>query len=258
MTKFIVIASGKGGVGKTTTALNLGTALTDFGRDVIVVDGNITKPDIGLHLGKHNLPSSLHEVLKGKKNIREIIYLHPSGLKVIPTSMSNFDMQDVEVQKLAESLKELDGITEIVLIDAASGLHDEAIAALKAADEVILVTTPDILSVTDCLKTAHLARKLGKKIIGVIINRQEGHHSELKPRNIELMLEAKVIGIIPEDKNLKEALQLKHPVVYSHPESPSSINFKKVAAYLIGTTYEYPIKKDTQLEKFLKKTGIKE
>lgn len=257
MTKFIVIASGKGGVGKTTAALNLGTALTDFGRDVIVVDGNITKPNIGLHLGKNALTSSLHEALQGKKNIREIVYLHPSGLKVIPTSISNYDSEDVEVHKMAKYLRELDGLTELVLIDAASGLHDEARAAINAADEIILVTTPDILSVTDCLKTAHIARKMGKKVIGVIINRSEGHHSELKPRNIELMLEAKVIGIIPEDKNLKEALQLKHPVIYSHPESPSSINFKKVAAYLIGSKYEYPVKKDTKFEKFLKKTGIK-
>ncbi len=68
MTKYLVIASGKGGVGKTTSALNIGAALTDFGRDVIVVDANLSKPNIGLHLGRNILGSSFNDALKRVAN----------------------------------------------------------------------------------------------------------------------------------------------------------------------------------------------
>ncbi|MFH1317206.1 MAG: cell division ATPase MinD [Candidatus Woesearchaeota archaeon] len=257
MTKFIVIASGKGGVGKTTASLNIGNALTDFGRDVIVIDANVSKPNIGLHLGRNKLGSSLNDVLKGNKSIREVVYMHPSGLKVVPNSINIEDLKDVEIKNLSKSLKELDGLTEIVIIDAAPGLHEEAVEAIRAADEIIIVTTPDLIAVTDALKTIQIAKKVGVKVIGIIVNRFEGHPSDMKPRNIELMLETKIIGIIPEDKNIKESLRLKHPVTYSHPESQSSINFKKIAAFLIGEKYDSPLKIDSQFEKILKKTGIK-
>src|SRR3989344_4661915 len=102
MTKYLVIASGKGGVGKTTLAINIGKALVDFGRDVIVVDGNVSKPNIGLHLGSTKLPSTLHDVLKREKNIREAIYMHPSGIKVIPGSIAFKELEELQMENLSE------------------------------------------------------------------------------------------------------------------------------------------------------------
>ena len=64
MTRFIAIASGKGGTGKTTTAINLGTAMTEFGREVIVLDANVSKPNVSLHLGTPKLKFTLHDALK--------------------------------------------------------------------------------------------------------------------------------------------------------------------------------------------------
>lgn len=258
MTKFIVIASGKGGVGKTTCVLNIGIALVEFGREVIIVDANISKPNIGVHLGKSIVSSSLSDVLKGDKNIREVVHLHSSGLKVIPTNISNEDIMNLRIDKLAEAIRGLDGLCEIVLIDAAPGINSEAIEAIRAADEMIVVVTPDLLSITDALKTIRVAQKMDVKTIGVIVNRIEGHHSELSTKNIELMLEQKIIGIIHEDKAVKESLRLRHPVTYSHPESHSAIRFKRIAAYLVGEKYKYPVQQDSRLRRFLKKTGIKE
>ena len=258
MTKFITIASGKGGVGKTTCCLNLGIALVEFGRDAIIVDANISKPNIGIYLGKGIVSSSLNDVLKGEKTIREVVHLHSSGLKVIPTSISNEDFRNIKIDKMAEAIRGLDGLTELVLIDAPPGICHEAIEAIRAADEMIVVVTPDLLSITDALKTIKIAQKMQVKVIGVIVNRLEGHHSELSTKNIEQMLEKRVIGIIHEDKAIKESLRLRHPVTYSHPESHSAIRFKRIAAYLIGEKYKYPVQQETGLRKFLKKTGIKE
>ena len=88
MTKIIVITSGKGGVGKTTTAINLGAAMNYFGKDVLVIDGNLTTPNVGIHLGSPEVPINLNHILSGKADVFEGVYEHESGLKIIPSSLS--------------------------------------------------------------------------------------------------------------------------------------------------------------------------
>src|SRR3989338_10734519 len=95
MAKLITITSGKGGVGKTTTAINLGAALNAFGKEVIILDANLTTPNIGLHLGAPLVPVSLNHVLSGKAKIVDAIYEHESGTKVIPSSLSVRDLKGI-------------------------------------------------------------------------------------------------------------------------------------------------------------------
>lgn len=83
MTRFIALLSGKGGVGKTTVALNLACALRSFKQDVIVVDCAFTTPDIGLYLGVPKPPVSLADALDGKKHIMDAVYSHASGMRII-------------------------------------------------------------------------------------------------------------------------------------------------------------------------------
>ncbi|RMG76099.1 MAG: septum site-determining protein MinD, partial [Bacteroidetes bacterium] len=88
MSRLITITSGKGGVGKTTTAINLATAINSFGKEVVVVDANLTTPNVGLHLGAPIVPISLNHVLLGKAKVQDAIYEHESGTKIIPSSLS--------------------------------------------------------------------------------------------------------------------------------------------------------------------------
>jgi len=88
MKKIIVITSGKGGVGKTTTAINLAAAINHFGKDVLVIDGNLTTPNIGIHLNSPEVPISLNQVLMKKAEAFEAVYEHESGLKIMPSSLS--------------------------------------------------------------------------------------------------------------------------------------------------------------------------
>jgi len=78
MARVIAIISGKGGVGKTTTAVNLGAALNKFDKEVIVVDANLSTPNIGIHLGAPMVPVTLNHILRGKANIEDAIYEHSS------------------------------------------------------------------------------------------------------------------------------------------------------------------------------------
>src|SRR3989344_5199345 len=257
MTRFITIASGNGGVGKTTVAINLGKALADFGRDVIVVDANVSKPNIGIHLGGSVIVTSLHDVIKRDKNIKDSVYLHQSGLKVIPGNISLDALENLEIEKMPEIIHELEGLTEVVIIDAAPGLHHEAIQALRSGEEVIIVTTPDLPAITDALKTIKAAKRLDLKVLGVIVNRAHGDANDIPLKNIRALLEHDILEVIPEDPDMRRALKLNHPITYTHPDNESSIKFKKVAARLIGTTY-IGGKHDSKVEGFLRKVGIKE
>jgi len=83
MTKFLGIMSAKGGVGKTTTALNLAISMANFNQRVLLIDGNISTPHLGLHLNFFNNINTLHNVLSGEKNIFDVIYKHKSGLSLV-------------------------------------------------------------------------------------------------------------------------------------------------------------------------------
>lgn len=242
MTKFIAVTSGKGGVGKTTTALNLGTALSNFGKDVVVVDANLTTPNISIHLGSPKLSVTLNDSLKGNVDIRDAAYMHPSGVRIIPSSIS-LEESSPKFDLLPETLLGLVGSTELVLLDTAGGIGNEAKAGIKAADEVIVVVTPDILSIADALKTIKIAEDHGKNVIGVVINRVKNDKFEVSKKNIEAMLDKAVIGIIPEDNSVFRSLALKHPVVYTHPDSAASIGFKNLAAKLMGQEYRHSLTK---------------
>lgn len=104
MGKLIVVSSGKGGVGKTTTCVNLASALVHKGLDVVLVDGNLTTPNVGLHLGLTKFPITYNDVLKGNANIEDAIYVHPLGFKILPGSLSMKSFSEVNSRKLKQSL----------------------------------------------------------------------------------------------------------------------------------------------------------
>lgn len=234
MAKIITIASGKGGVGKTTSAINLGAALNSFGKEVIVVDANLTTPNIGLHLGAPLVPVSLNHVLQGKANIADAIYEHESGTKIIPSSLSVRELRRLNHNKLKDVAKKVKKFADIVIFDSAAGLGDEAIAAMESGDEIVLVTNPEIPAVTDALKTSKLLEQLGKEVRGVIVTRVKGNKTEMPIANIHDMLELPILGVIPEDERMQAALVKKDAFLHVYPRSRAAQAYKKIAAKLIG------------------------
>ena len=232
MTKFIIVASGKGGVGKTTTAINLGTALNRFGRDVIVVDGNLTTPNIGLYLGVSKVPVTLHDSLNGK-SVLNAIYRHASGLKVVPGDISITALSKLDAKNLKNALQKLNGASEIVIIDSAAGFYKDNLNLMGLADEILIITTPDLTSVTDSLKTVRFAEAKNVTILGIVLNKVRGDNLELSAENVETILDNPIIAVIPESNDVREAQAAKHPVVYTNPNSDVSKEFKRLATRLI-------------------------
>lgn len=239
MTRVIDIVSGKGGVGKTTLTSNLAYALTELGQDVIAVDANLTTPNLGLHLGFHLAPKTLHDVLKRKTKLKNSIYPHPFGFKIIPASLNINDLKGVDVGRLPEVTLSLLGKTDIVLMDSAPGLGREALSSINAADEILIITNPDIPSVTDALKTLKLAEETNKNVLGVVVNRVRRKAHELTKKEIEEMLGVPVLVEIPEDKNVLRSVAAKNPIIDYYPFSPASVEIRRLAHILVGVPFKY-------------------
>ncbi|MEM4267815.1 MAG: cell division ATPase MinD [Candidatus Woesearchaeota archaeon] len=250
MTKFVGIISAKGGVGKTTTAINLGSALDVFKREVIVLDANFSNPNIGLHLGFKNNDKTIHSALRGEHSIKHAITKHHTGLKVIPGGLSFEDSYRVKRANLVDVINQLTDYAEVVVIDSTAGLGENCKAVISASDYLILITSPDLISVADSLRLKRLVQVMQKKILGVIVNRVEGLDYEMTIPNIEVFLEEKVIGVIPEDKNIGMSLKHRSTVVHKYPYSPASIAFKKTAALLIGQKYSDHIEEEEKKSMF--------
>ena len=234
MAKLITITSGKGGVGKTTTTINLGAALNSFGKEVIILDANLTTPNVGLHLGAPIVPVSLNHVLLGKAKIADAIYEHESGTKIIPSSLSVRELRRLNHGRLKEVGKKLRKMADYILYDSAAGLGEEAIAAIESADELIIVTNPEIPAVTDALKTSKVIEQMGKRVKGVIVNKYRGLKTEMPIRNIRDMLELPILGVVPDDKNMQKALLMKNALIHTHPKSKASRAYREIAARIIG------------------------
>ncbi|NHW88822.1 MAG: P-loop NTPase [Archaeoglobales archaeon] len=255
MSRTITVASGKGGTGKTTIAANLGIALTQLGYDVAIVDADITMANLELILGMEGLPITLQNVLAGEAKIEEAIYVGPGGVKVVPAGVSLEGLRKANPEKLEEILSRIIGGTDILILDAPAGLERSAVIALAAAQELLLVVNPEIASITDGLKTKIVAERLGTKTLGVVINRITGWGIDMAKSEIEAILEAKVIGTIPEDPEVRKAAAFGKPVVLSAPNSPAAIAIKDLAMAIVGKRKTEPIpaeKKESAIAKMLK------
>ncbi|HZX12022.1 MAG TPA: cell division ATPase MinD [Candidatus Nanoarchaeia archaeon] len=257
-TSIIAVVSAKGGVGKSTTAINLAMAFTHFGKDTTLVDANLITPNIGVYLGVPILPITLHDALKGKKPITKAVYLHKTGTKIVPASISFHDIKKVNHDNLPECLNKLKGTTDILLLDTPAGLAKETIIPLKAADDALIITNPEMPSLTDALKTVKLCQELKKNILGVVVTKTNSKNEDLSIKDIEAMLELEVIGIIPEDRAVKHAQTKKDAVFNTHPESAAALQYKKLAAHLLGVSYHTTLPEQSLLDLVLKFFNIKE
>lgn len=232
--RIIAVISGKGGVGKTTTAINLGAALNKLDKEVIIVDMNLNTPNIGVHLGAPIVPVTLNHVLNGKADVEEAVYEHSSGTKIVPSSLSVKELTKFNTKRLPAIIQQLSNHAEFIILDSAAGFSEEAMATIEAGNEIIVVTNPEMPSVTDALKAVKVARDMGKEVRGVIVTRYKGKKYEMPLSSIKSMLEAPIICVIPEDKSVKEALNLRDAVVHTHPKSKVAKKYHLIAAKVVG------------------------
>ena len=236
MARIITFASSKGGTGKTSVVANLGVAMARLGQKVVLLDADITMANLGLILGLEERKMTLHEVLAGEAKLSKAIYEGPEGVKVVPSGISLNGIQRARLERLRKVVTELARKSKFLLIDAPSGLDRDTITALTVAQEVILVVTPDIASLSNALKTKIITERLGVKLTGVIVTRATGRHVDIPSEEISSTLDLPVLAIIPEDSEVRRSAAFGEPVITYRSRSRAAQEFKKLAATIVGAT----------------------
>jgi len=238
MGKVIGILSLKGGVGKTSTVTALGDAMSDFDKKVLLVDGNLSAPNLGMHLNIIDPEKTLHHVLRGEVNPRDAVH-KLDNFDMIPSSL--YDRSEVNPLKLRDKLKGLKRKYDVIIIDSPPSLNEESMGVMNAADDIFIVTTPDYPTMSTTLKTAKTIKQRGAPLTGLIVNKAYKKNFELSTDDVEKTAEIPVMAVLPHDINVPRAQSKFKPSTKHKPKSESSDEIKRLAAALLGKKHK-PVK----------------
>ncbi len=234
MGKSIGVVSLKGGVGKTSVVVALGAAIAGFNKKVLLVDGNFSAPNLGLHLNIIDPEVTLHHVLSGDSNIKDAVH-KLENFDVIPSSIFGGKINPL---KLKDKIKFLKRKYDIILLDSSPALNEETLGVMLASDGLLTVTTPDHPTLGMTLKAIKLAKQRDTPIEGLILNKVNNKNFELSLNDIEKTSEVPVMAVIPHDINILRSLSEFTPSTLHRPNSKASEEYKKLAATLIGEKYK--------------------
>ena len=222
--KIIAIASIKGGVGKTTTAANLGAAIVKlYEKKVLIVDANFSAPNLGIHFGYMDVPVTIQDVLEGRSKYQEAIYEHSEGIHILPGMLRGKFSKKWSFAKLINKLKKF---YDIIIIDT-SPILDELSKVITVSDELVFVATPDYPSLNTVLQLSNYAKR---KIVvkGVILNMVKGRSFELKERDVNLVSELDLLGAIPYNIGVQKSIANFSPYCLKSTYSNVFRAYKKI------------------------------
>lgn len=259
MGRKIVFASGKGGVGKSTIAANIAVAAAQLEKDVLLLDADVPMADLALSLGLDVDGPTLHEVLAGEAEFEEAIYSGPEDVKIVPSGISLDGIRKAKPQRLEDVINDLTGLAELIIVDAPSGLGSGALTSLRMSDELVVVTDPVITSLSDALRTKEVAERFGTEVVGVVVSRTTDPELDIPNDEIESMLGLSVLGVIPEDSEVRESTSVGEPVVARNPNSPSGKAFRELASKLFAGEIDYQDlveKSVSDIKEFVKENDV--
>ncbi len=242
--RVIAIGSGKGGVGKTTLAINLSMALSELGKRVIILDADIGMANVELLL-KLNTPLNLTHVLKGECTLKDTLTPGPGGIKLLPGSSgisSLTNLNALQFNRVISGFADLEDDCDIFMIDTGAGISEIVLKFLEAADDLILITTtePHALMDTYGLTKALAYRNPDLRPL-LIINRCESEAEAVKcsqtfnkAASRFLRLNPELIGWIYDDKRVSKSLKNQKPLYLSNPNADYSEQILQIAHVLLG------------------------
>ncbi|KRT55626.1 MinD-like ATPase involved in chromosome partitioning or flagellar assembly [endosymbiont of Ridgeia piscesae] len=237
--RVIAVTGGKGGVGKTNISVNLGVAMAEMGRRVMLLDADLGLANIDVMLGLHP-EFDLSHVMRGERRLEEILVTGPHGMKVVPGASGVQKMAELSTAQhvgLINAFSELANDVDVLLIDTAAGISDQVVSFSRAAQEVVVVVCDEPASITDAYAIIKLLnREHGVSRFRVLANMvrtvQEGRDlynkmCRVTDRYLDAMLS--YMGSIPYDEQLRKAVKAQRPVVDSFPRSKAAQAFKNLA-----------------------------
>ncbi len=257
LARVITVTSGKGGVGKSNTAINLAIQFRKMGQRVIILDADFGLANIEIMFGtvpKHNLCDLIYQ----GKNIREIITWGPMEVGFISGGSGIAGLSNLNKDYLGyiiRNLEELDAIADTIIVDTGAGISDAVLEFLVASGEILLVTTPEPTSITDSyslLKALNRHPRFSSeasriKVIANKVNSQEEGEILFGKLNAVvsgyLKLPIVYLDAVPDDAQLSQAVMQQMPVSLQSPQAKSALAFEKIAEKLMN------IEKDQKIQK---------
>lgn len=247
--RVITVTSGKGGVGKSSIAINLALQMKKLGKRVVVLDADFGLANIEIMLGirpTYNLADMLY---RGKE-VKDIITPGPLEIGFISGGSGIRELVDMKREQLSilvQKLYDLDEMADIIVIDTGAGISESVLEFVAVSSEVLLVATPEPTSLTDAyalLKTLHQKEEFlpENTVIKLIANRtfseKEGNDLYNKLNVVSerfLNFKLEYLGNIPQDQNISRACIQQKPIIMAYPNSPASLAIERLALTLSDT-----------------------
>ncbi len=250
----IKISSQKGGVGKTTMAVNLSAALQEMGSNVLLVDFDIANPSVGFHLGIEGQNLGVQNILlKGAKPEDVIIPHAPTGLHVIPGNMT-YPLKEPSAQNIKVFFTKLKRLNyDYLIFDTAPGFFLPEFSA--ECNEAIIIATPELSSCVSSVRLSNIYKKHGLKS-QLLINRIRNKRYELHPAEIEETFGSKALGLIPEDETVPKSIAMHVPAYILNRKSIFSRSVYDTAHFFPSNGYNSerdPVKLSGGILSFIKR-----
>lgn len=243
MSEIIVVTSGKGGVGKTTTTANIGAGLSRLGKKVVIVDTDLGLRNLDVVMGMENrIIYNLIDVIEGNCRLKQALirdsrfpelYLLPSAQTKDKTAISPEQMK-----KLTDDLKEM---FDYVILDCPAGIEQGFKNAIAGADRAIVVTTPEVSAIRDADRIIGLLEQHGIHRLDLIINRiridMVKRGDMMAVEDVTDILSVDLIGIIPDDENIVIATNQGEPVLLM--DTLSAAAYDNICRRIIGEHPEF-------------------
>lgn len=264
--RVIAVTSGKGGVGKSNTSVNLAISLAQEGCKVILLDADLGLANVEVLMG-FNSVCTLQQVIDGERPMRDVLVDAPGGIQVVPGTSGLAKMADLTPTMRANALRginELQHMADFVIVDTMAGIGQNAVGFTLAADEVLLVTTPEPSAIVDAyamLKTIYNNRE--DAVIRLMVN-MAAYENQAKAVAGKLANVAKqylgrnlsYLGCVPRDPHVSQAVMQSHPFVLAYPTCPAAKAMQRLAAFMLQQQVECEPKKESFFRRFAQSLGI--
>lgn len=241
--RVLAVTSGKGGVGKSNTTVNLAIGLVAQGARVVVLDADLGLANVEVLLGLNSL-HNLQHVINGERTLPQILVKGPGGIDVVPGSSGIMKLADLNAaarQSILAGLRDLQDLADFIIIDTMAGIGQNAVAFAAAADEILLVTTPEPSSIVDgyaMIKTLFGLRDdaVFRLIINMAANEPQAKAVAGKLTTVAQQYLARrlnYLGWVPRDPHVSQAVMQTRPFLLQYPAAPASRCIQDIADRLM-------------------------